>query len=184
MDSYQKQRCIELMLYVLTKTGGTDSYHLMKILYFAQQKHLADWGTKMFQDDIYALQYGPVPSMLYDLIKGKIDDEFNKLFTDNISSAGDDAPNVLFANRKPNMEYLSVADIDVLDASIIDNANLSFNQLLDKSHKEAWAEAFNRPEGAKIISPIAMAKEYGATQEMLDYIADELETEELLSVCN
>ena len=160
MNAYQKQRCIELMLYILTKTGGTDSYHLLKILYFAQQRHFALWGTRMFDDDIYALPFGLVPSKLYDLVKDNqyIDDDFRKLFKDNICFAGDDAPNVLMANREPNMNYLSIADIDALDSSIIDNANLSFNQLVSKSHKEAWREAYNRPDGEKIISLLLWQK--------------------------
>ena len=34
MTSFDKQRIIEVVLYILNKTGGIDYYHLFKIFYF------------------------------------------------------------------------------------------------------------------------------------------------------
>ena len=171
MQEHDIQRLKEIMLYVLDKTGGTDVYHLMKILYFAEQKHLAQWGTRMLPDEFFALEYGPVPSAAYDLVKTK---------TPEIKYANDDASDILLASRKPDMNYLSAADIEALDLSIGENLQLTFNQLCKKSHHKAWSEAFHRKNGNRKMDIMSIAAESGANQDMLDYIADELETEKML----
>ena len=51
MDNYEQQKIVEVVLYILNKTGGIDFYHLFKILYFAERDHLAKWGDKIISDD-------------------------------------------------------------------------------------------------------------------------------------
>ena len=41
MDRYDKERLVEIVLYVLNKTGELDYYTLLKTIYFAELKHLA-----------------------------------------------------------------------------------------------------------------------------------------------
>ena len=62
MDNYEQQKIVEVVLYILNKTGGIDFYHLFKILYFAERDHLAKWGDKIISDDFYALQDYMMPS--------------------------------------------------------------------------------------------------------------------------
>lgn len=71
MTSFDKQRIIEVVLYILNKTGGIDYYHLFKILYFANQRSLVEWGQLMITDKFCALPHGPVPTELYNTIKGQ-----------------------------------------------------------------------------------------------------------------
>ena len=63
MNKYEQQKIIEVVLYILNKTGGIDFYHLFKIIYFAEMKHLVKWGHRILSDDLCALDYGPVPTM-------------------------------------------------------------------------------------------------------------------------
>ena len=45
MTLFEQKTLIEVVLYVLQKTQGVDYYHLFKILYFADRKHIAEWGS-------------------------------------------------------------------------------------------------------------------------------------------
>ena len=69
MNGFEQRKLNEIILYLLNVTGGMDYYHIFKILYFAEREHLAKWGHRMIADDFCALEYGPVPTHLYDAIK-------------------------------------------------------------------------------------------------------------------
>lgn len=182
MTKYEQIKLIQIALYVLQKTGGIDYYHLFKILYFAELKHLAKWGTRITSDSFYALEYGPVPTFLYDVVKGKKvqNTDLLELFSDNIQSAEIDAPNVLLPMAEADMNYISKSEIEALDASIAENAHLTFGQLKNKSHDSAWYEAYHHT-GTNSISSISMAKASGADEATLEYIQEQMELEEALS---
>ena len=109
MNKFEQQKIIEVVLYILNKTGGIDFYHVFKIIYFAEMKHLAKWGHRILSDDLCALDYGPVPTMLYDAVKRKNakDTSFALLLKNNTKFAGNDAPNVLLPESPANMNYIS-----------------------------------------------------------------------------
>lgn len=183
MNKYEQTKLVQVALYVLQKTGGIDYYHLFKILYFAELKHLAKWGSSITSDSFYALEYGPVPTCLYDAVKGKDIPGMNlrKLFSDKVKFAGDDAPNVLLGKAAADMGYLSKSEIEALDASIRENANLTFGELKNKSHDSAWDEAYHRVNGSNVISPVSMARASGADDATLEYIQEQMELENALA---
>jgi len=182
MTEFDRRKLVEIVLYILQKTGGIDYYHAFKILYFAEMKHLAKWGTRMVPDGFCALKYGPVPTCLYDAVK-ELGNPYMPLAEDLAAAvclAGDDAPNVLLPRRDYDGAYLSKSETDALDASIEDNANLTFGQLKRKSHDAAWEEADRRDNGSNRISPVTMAKVMHADAAMLEYIQEQLEVDRAL----
>ena len=76
------------------------------------------------------------------------------------------------------MDFLAQAAIPYLDKSIDDNKNLTFQELLAKSHDSAWKKASERPE--KTIVPIDMAEAAGCNPDFLDYINEMQELEDIL----
>lgn len=185
MTSFDRKKAIESVLYILDRTGGVDFYHTFKILYFAEMKHLSKWGSKIIGDVFCALPYGPVPSQLYDAVKhiykGWQCDAFSQELGEAVAFAGDDAPNVMLAKRTPDMQYISTSEKEAIDASIEENATLSFEMLKMKSHDAAWNEAFMTGCGNKSISPLSMAKVIATDDAMLDYIKEQEEIEHMLS---
>jgi uncharacterized phage-associated protein len=180
MTEFERQKMTEVVLYVLHKTGGIDFYHLFKILYFAELKHLAKWGTRMLPDQFHALEYGPVPTQLYDAVKGMGASAHASFLKPVAHFAGADAPNVLLPNKLPDMDYISKSAEEALDESITENAGLTFNELLKKSHDEAWREAYHNKKD-HVISTLAMAKVMGVDDATLSYIEDQLELDAALS---
>ena len=182
MTDYDRKKLIELVLYILDRTGGIDLYHTFKILYFAEMKHLAKWGRGIVPDDFCALKFGPVPTMLYDAVKDLNHPQMtlSAELSEVVHLAGEDAPNILLSKRRPNMMYLSDSEIEVLNQSIDENKSLTFDQLMQKSHDDAWAEANRLETGIKVISPVSMAKVLNADDAMLEYIEEQMRIEAAL----
>ena len=176
MTQFESRKLIEMVLYILERTGGIDFYHVFKILYFAEMEHLAKWGSRIVPDEFRALKYGPVPSTLYAAIK-----ELNTpkiRLAEELAAvtkfAGEDAPNVLLPKQKANLKFLSKSEIEALNKSIDENKSLTFTQLMYKSHDEAWSEANRRVNGNNIISPVSIAKILNADEAILEYIEEQL----------
>lgn len=186
MTSFDKHKLTEMVLYILNKTNGLDYYHVFKTIYFANIAHLAKCGLRITTDDFCALPDGPAPSVLYDSIKEKkgmyCDSELEQLMEDAIVKGNDDAYYMWSAKRQANIDYLSKSEIEELDKAIADNAHLPYNILRNKSHGEEWARAFHGSDpGRKIMDIVGMAKDGMATEDMLEYIKEELEVEKALA---
>lgn len=179
MTKFDKETLIETVSYILDKTQGTDVYHVLKILYFANQKHLVKWGAPIINDNFRAYEFGPVADRLYKAMRNndKYRDNLPELFKQVAYYAMDDAHNNILPRRKPQMDYLSRAAIEALEQSIKENAALTFPQLLEKSHDEAWKEAWERKhtKGDDLMNPISIAKAAGADETMLEYIKEQME---------
>ena len=182
MTNFDKQKLTEIVLYILNKTKGLDYYHVFKVIYFANIAHLAKYGFPMVSDEFCALPDGPVPSVLYNCIKGdpQCDKELQAMINSSISKGTDDAYYMLEANRQPDVEYLSKADIEALDKSICENVNLPYGELRTKSHGEEWKRAYAQ-QGRKVMDIIGMAKDGMASDDMIEYIKDNLLVEAALS---
>lgn len=182
MKRFEDRKLLEILLYILGKTGGMDIYHAFKILYFAEMQHLSKWGSGFVPDEFHALKYGPVPTRLYNAIK-----EMDKpavplavLLADNVRTAGEDAPNVLLPKRMADENYLSISEREALTNSISENACLSFGRLMNKSHDKAWEEAAVNTNGNKAISPLKIAEVLNAENSVIEYIKDQMQLDNYL----
>lgn len=176
MTDFEASKLREIVLYILNKTGGCDLYHVFKILYFAEMKHLAKWGCSVVPDEFCALKYGPVPTHLYEAVKNMGDPRMNlaKELGEVVKYAGEDAPNILLPKREADKMYFSQSEIEALNEAIAENQSLPFGQLMKKSHDLAWEEGYRRERGSNVISPLSMAKVSGADEAILEYIEDQL----------
>ena len=182
MTQFDKQKLTEVVLYILNKTKGLDYYHVFKIIYFANIAHLAKYGFPMVSDEFCALPDGPVPSELYDCIKGVTccDRELRDMLEKNVSKGTDDAYYMLEAKRNADLDYLSKADIEELNNSSSENANLSYGDLRAKSHGKEWERAYQL-QGRKVMDIVGMAKDAMASDAMIEYIKENLAIEAALA---
>lgn len=168
---------VNSLIYILDKFENktTGIHKLFKILYFAEQKHLSRYGKNITNDTYYALQYGPVPTNAYSIIKAARSqketeneclNEFSRYFDVNSR------------NVKPkidvDLDWLSVSERKCLDEAYEENKNLNFSQLTDKSHDLAWDRAF------PVLSIQDIAKAGGATDEMLSYLSSKEELKNVI----
>jgi uncharacterized phage-associated protein len=159
------------VLFILQRLGGQSDFHkVFKILYFADQKHLTTYGTPISGDLYVAMAHGPVPSKLYDIFKDTRDSALAEKVYNNYFNVNNG--HFINANMQPNLEVLSQSNLECLEEAIVENQHLSFGELTEKSHGEAWESAtFDE------MSFIDIAREGGATAEMLKYIEINLENQ-------
>lgn len=143
------KKILEVVLWLANEKPGITFHTAVKVLFFADIEHLNKYGRPITGDNWCALQYGPVPSYTYDLLKERPDiveaiQEDSMPFC--IEKNG--TKPCIYAKRKAETEYLSDTDIEELKCSLEKYGNLSFEKLTDISHKhrawkEAWASRIN-----------------------------------------
>lgn len=174
-----------VLLYIIrnSRQDRRDVYSIVKTAYFAQQMHLAEFGSPIFEDKISALPFGPVPSAMYDILKIARGDVSvlgfkSKQILAFASSAIGFSDERFLAKEQPDMDYLSASDIKALDASIRKVSKMSFDEIKATTHGEAWARAFNSKD--KTLDSIAIAREGGACDAMLSYLLSNMELQNAL----
>jgi uncharacterized phage-associated protein len=156
-----KEKSNAALLYIIQKVGGSlDMYSLLKILYFAESKHLVEYGRPITGDKMIAMNHGPVPSSSYDSVKS------NTINQNNFSNED----NIVTAERAPNMDCLSESDIECLDESIAENSGLNFWKLKSKSHDSAYDWAIKNHGKNSTIPYMQIARAFGADEAMIEYI--------------
>jgi uncharacterized phage-associated protein len=121
-------------LFVSSKLGENADFHkTFKILYFADQKHLLEYGRPIIGDTYVKMTFGPVPSFIRNVVDGNIADYDNTVEVYN--------NHYIRPLREPNIDFLSETDLECLTDSIEENKGKTFSQLTTKSHDLAWNNA-------------------------------------------
>ncbi len=171
---FKFDKSVNSLLYALQQLGNkTDMHKLCKILYFADQKHLSEYGRSITGDTYIAMQFGPVPSCVDDILKALRGDSF-------FSPSHEIEPlrqSMIFENRfmiralqAPDMDELSTSDIKCLDYAIEICKDKSFEQLTRLSHGLAWSNT----QRDRAISIKDILREAGDEEAYVEYIADNL----------
>lgn len=169
---FNYDKAVNSILFSLMHLGGTTDMHkLCKILYFADQKHLSLYGRSITGDTYIAMQFGPVPSCVDDILKALRGDSF-------FSSSQEIEPlkkSLHFENRyivralqTPDLDELSESDIECLRYAIELCKDKSFAELTQYSHGLAWSNTRRDRE----ISIKDILREAGDEETYVEYIAD------------
>lgn len=176
------------LLYIIQKSEEQrrDVYDIVKTAFFAQQIHLSKSGSPLFNDEICALPFGPVPSSMYNILKMARGDEKEMSFhlTDGLKDVADAIgwkDELFYAKEDPDLDYLSKSDISSLDEAIDRVSKMSFNDILSGTHGSEWERAFNsKKSGKKVMDILKIAEEGGADESTLAYLKEYLELEKAL----
>ncbi len=176
------------LLYIIKKSKEErrDVYGIVKTAFFAQQIHLSSSGIPLFNDEICALPFGPVPSSIYDILKMARGDEHEMEFHKKdglreVAASIGWKDERFFAKEDPDMDYLSESDIQALDKAIDRVSKMSFNDIYSKTHGKEWERAYNcTKSGRKVMNLLKIAEEGGADQSTLTYLKEYIELEKAL----
>lgn len=174
---FKYDRAINSLLYSLKSLGGTSDMHkLCKILYFADQRHLSEYGRSITGDTYIAMQFGPVPSCVDDILKALRGDSFFS----SVPEIEQLKHCIVFDNKfivralaEPDMDELSGTDVQCLDYAIDLCKDKSFAELTKFSHGLAW----NNTQRDRAISVKDILREAGDEESYVEYIADNLKTQ-------
>ena len=174
-----------VILYILSHLQSKRSvYFVVKTAFIAQQKHLAEYYVPLFVDDIKALQFGPVPSDVYDALKIARGDKSTLRYheSDGLHTVGDAIrfeDERFFAAEEPDLEMLSPSAIKCLDYAISVVENMSFNEVMQTTHNDEWSRAYY-DRHSNIMNPLEIAKEGGIDPMGLAYLESQIEIDNLL----
>jgi len=134
------QKAIEVILWIIYR-GESNMYNIWKIMFSAEKYHLNNHGRPITGDTYIAMDYGTVPSWLYDIAK-------ENRYQSDFSMQN----NKLTAKRKPDMEYFSESDVEALEYGFNQYAKLDFKSVMEKNHKEpAWEKSYTKGNGTPIL---------------------------------
>ena len=135
---FDKEKSLNALLYVANRVQRKDFHKIFKIIYFADRQHLADWGRPITGDTYIAMEAGPVPSRLYDMLMIVRGDSY----LPDMEGLGKyfQVENWMYVRplQDADLNKLSVSEQEAMSEAIEKYATLSYDEIKEKSHDVAW----------------------------------------------
>lgn len=170
--AFEPERALASLLYVAARLPRPTLHGISKIFYFADKRHLWKYGRLMFGDQYVAMENGPVPSAIYDMLKAVRDDacvqSVRGIPMEKLKQSMSVTEFHVTPLQNADTMKLSESNEECMDWAIEEYGNYTFGELIDRSHDETWAET--APNGA--ISVEAMTIGVKNREALLEYLRD------------
>lgn len=135
---FDKEKSLNALLYVANRVQRKDFHKIFKIIYFADRQHLADWGRPITGDTYIAMEAGPMPSRLYDMLKIVRGDSYLP-DTEGLGKYFQ-VENWMYMRplQDADLHKLSASEQEAMSEAIEKYAALSYDEIKEKSHDVAW----------------------------------------------
>lgn len=166
---FDRNKAIELIVFIAENLKSADMHSVSKILYLADKLHLQEYGRLICGDKYIAMDYGPVPSAIYDMMKVAdnrftLDADWDELINEAIEVSSNHR-NVK-PKRKSDKEKLSDSEVECLKITINDYGKKTFGELTDITHDDAW----KMTNSNETISLDSIVSTLPNSEEVLEYI--------------
>ena len=166
--NFDPEKAVEIILYIANRAQIPDIYQVLKVIYFADIKHLHEYGRFMNGDRYIAMEKGPVPSGAYDIVKNVRGDGIYDCDHAKASfQIGGDNKYKILPFRDADLDIFSKSEIKFLDESIDKYGGMTFGQLKKISHDNAYNTADINDD----ISVEEIAKMRENNELLLDYLS-------------
>ena len=145
-----KRKIIEALVYLATARPRIDVFHMAKVFFYADTKHLRSYGRPVLGDAYVAMDDGPVPSFALNVAKRVqrfVSDDLLKIAADKLSVDDSDGYVRLTAHATFDDSAFSRTDIECLDWAIDTYADMPMIKLWRLVHKEKAYLASYRGNG-------------------------------------
>jgi uncharacterized phage-associated protein len=158
---YSPLKAAQAAAYLVCLHGGQmDGYALIKILYLADRKSLAERGRPITGDAMVSMPLGPVLSRIYDEVKSPPEIQ-NQFWKDYLTAR--DANHVSLRQSDFSTTELSQYEREALEAVYREYNHLSFRDLKELTHS---LPEYTDPQGSSLpIDPAVILKEMGWSDE-------------------
>jgi len=168
IPEYDPEKAVHALVYIAEKLGGVaDIYKALKIIFFADKRHLERYGRFIFGDTYIAMDHGPVPSGAYDAVKHvrgtAVWCKPHPLAKKALQAKGMNIIPLIEAD----LELFSDSDLECLDEAIEECRHLTFKALRKKSHEDP---AFKESNANSEITIEAMAGTLPNAASLLEYL--------------
>lgn len=165
--TFNKEKSLNAVLYIVQNLVRKDFHKIFKILYFSDREYLSRYGMSITGDCYIAMEAGPVPTKIYDIFKIVRGDSYMK---DEDLKAYFEVSNWMYVvpKREADLRKLSPNEKKVIDECLRLYGALSYDEIKEKSHDMAWrSTARDYP-----ISVESIAREAGLQEDELEYIRE------------
>ena len=145
LDFYpNKEKVVEAILFLMGKRARISQYPIVKAIFFADRKHLNEAGSPITYDKYVAMRQGPVPSLVYDILKQSAN--FQRIYGAQppwTFIRGNGGAMMFEPSRPYDANLLSRSEIAALQWGLDEVLRMSSTELEnalhdDKAYKEAW----------------------------------------------
>jgi uncharacterized phage-associated protein len=173
---YDQAAATAALGYIATKVQPLDLHKAFKLLYLAEKACLERFGRQFARDQYIAMDYGPVPSMTYDLAKAAKGDPLSHRVTPEMVSEFARWIEVdgwdIRAKADPDTGELSRGAIKCLDDAISKYGNWTFDQLTRETHDAAWDAARERYVPGRITA-VDIARALPHSEALVAHLTDD-----------
>ncbi len=146
--TFDWEKTIDAIEFLAEQKPGLTQYYIGKLLFFADREHILDYGRPITGDRYVAMEHGPVPSAVRNLLNGEYADEVAERLEERVSIQIRGNLRHVYPKRHEQNGHpsrLSGSDKEYLLEAVDKYSNLSFGQLRDITHEDpAWIEAWER----------------------------------------
>lgn len=128
MEIFDKHKAKHLILYLANRNGGVmNKLKAIKLIWLADRYHLRKHGRTITGDKYVAMEHGPVPSSVKDMIEGKSGFKIASLSLDPLKHN-------YSTEEKADLDYFSESDQEAIDLIYKHFGSLDKFGLRDLSH--------------------------------------------------
>ncbi len=127
------KKALEAILYVSSKREKVNVYNLLKAIFEADKWHLNQHGRPVTGDIYMRMQYGTVPSAIYDMLK---QEPLPLVFLNLDAYPFEKDSHYIKAKRESDLSLLSESDVEALEVGLAKYIDLPFEQVLATNHSE------------------------------------------------
>ena len=139
---FDRDKALEAILFIAGSLRNPTFHSISKMFYLSDKLHLQKYGRLICGDRYVAMEYGPVPSAVYGMMKVAAKDESKSIDVDwdeIIQEALDVRQGrEIIAKRECDIDMLAESEIECIRQTIAKYGSMSFGQLTDITHDSAW----------------------------------------------
>lgn len=137
---FNREKALEAIVFIARRLAAPTMHSVSKMLYLADKAHLQAWGRVICGDHYVAMEYGPVPSVVYNMMKvpaGKFafDPDIDELINEAFSIKNG---RTVVPKRDAEVQLLAESEIECIMGTINKYGGKTFGELVDITHDEAW----------------------------------------------
>lgn len=139
---FDEEKAVEVLAYIAEQWPKITAFYASKVMFFAEKKHLSKYGRPIVADTFIAMPNGPVPSTMYDIMRGNLDQLGDpQKIIDTLECHRSSRYIEITAKRQADLDVLSLSDVTCLDGAI-EFCKTATRSLSDITHDEpSWQEA-------------------------------------------
>jgi len=137
---FDRDKALEAILYIAKSLNKPTFHSISKMFYLSDKLHLQEYGRLICGDRYIAMENGPVPSAIYDMMKvaakkRSIDVDWDEIIQE---AMGVQHGREILPKRDCDMDMLAESEIECIQITISEFGKKSFGELSDITHDSAW----------------------------------------------